>query len=62
MDDINTEQYMKSIQWSAEAQWKTCLTRKRPKRVEIWTSNKGDNSYVTLADWRRGYNLKARVL
>ena len=56
MDDINTEQYMKSIQWSAEAQWKTCLTRKRQKRVEIW---KGANSYVTLADWRRGYDLKA---
>ena len=32
MDDINSEQYMKSIQWSAEAQCKTCLTLKRPKR------------------------------
>ena len=56
MDDINTEQYMKSIQWSVEAQ---CRTRKQPKRVEIC---KGANSYVTLADWRRGYDLKARVL
>ena len=41
MDDINTEQY-KSIQWSVEAQWITCLTPKGPKRVEIW---KGANSY-----------------
>ena len=59
MDDINTEQYMKSIQWSAEAQWKTCLPRKGPKRVEIWIGAKGYNSYVTLGDWRRGYDLKA---
>ena len=40
MDDINTEQYMKSIPWSAEAQWKTRLICKGPKRVEIWKGAK----------------------
>ena len=31
------------------------LPRKGQKRVDIL---KGANSYVTLADWRRGYDLK----
>ena len=36
MDDINTEQNMKSICWPAVAQWTQRLTRKGQTRVRNW--------------------------